>query len=521
MASTFRSAVRSSSRRGVSLTRSFSVASKRNFSTGEAYQASRSQKIEPQRTNQFTSSSIRQASTAANSYGAQKPAETEQEELDRIDIPVFQFKDILADGVLPPTKTLKLNVDGKSFSFDNVFLRDSCTCPTCVDPDTQQKLFTTSDINLDIYPRRARVANGRLKIEWSHQLERSAVPEANVDGRHWSYYEPEFLANSMSNIKSVKTTMSDWRRITWDRSIMERDVMWVNYKDYMEDDLALAKALKHLSLYGLLFIRGVPDGRTVDQMPSLAERIGNLKRTFYGDTWTVKSVPNSKNIALDLGLHMDLLYFESPPGLQFLHCVENSVTGGESYFTDAFRAANILRQSSPIVFDLLTRYPVNFHYHNDSRHYRFSRPIIVMKPQNETYHPEGGIDHINWAPPFQAPFTMDHSGQMVSKSAQWRSFLKGMADLNKLFESPQNQYELLLKEGDCVVFFNRRVLHARRAFDAQSGNRRLTGGYIDIDAFESACRVLAERYPETDARKAEEPGYEYLANARFGSHQWT
>ncbi|KAF3919849.1 hypothetical protein ABW20_dc0110665 [Dactylellina cionopaga] len=313
--------------------------------------------------------------------------------------------------------------------------------------------------------------------------------------------------------------MSDWKRVHWDKKVMQRDVFWIEYEEYMEDELALLKALKHLSLYGLIFIKNVPDGKQLDQVPGLAERIGNLKNTFYGETWSVKSIPNSKNIAytsLDLGLHMDLLYFESPPGLQFLHCVENSVTGGESYFVDAFRSASMLRQFAPSVFDVLTKFPVNFHYHNDGKHYRFSRPIIAMKQGNENYHPELGIDHINWAPPFQAPFTMDQQGNMVSKSGQWRAFLKGMADLNKHFENSQNQYELLLKEGDCVVFFNRRVLHARRGFDAQSGRRRLTGGYVDIDAFESACRVLAERYPD-GAQKSDTGGYEYLAERT----QWT
>jgi len=41
-------------------------------------------------------------------------------------------------------------------------------------------------------------------------------------------------------------------------------------------------------------------------------------------SFDVKSVPSPINIAYSnvaLGLHMDLMYYESPPGLQLLHCV--------------------------------------------------------------------------------------------------------------------------------------------------------------------------------------------------------
>ncbi|KAF3122838.1 hypothetical protein TWF594_004490 [Orbilia oligospora] len=519
MASTLRSVIRCTNGSRASFTTSTRVssASRRCLSSRALSQPCRTPNPNPRNAIKLQPSNFnfptRQLSTVASDPKAVA-----------LEIPVFQFKDILPHGELPPTKTLKVNIDGQPFVFDNVFLRDACTCNTCVDPSTQQKLFTTSDIPTDIYPRRARVSDGRLKIEWSHRLTKSAIPENLKSDYHWSFYSGEFLKNSATPIASVKSNMSDFRRIYWDKKIMEKEVFWIEYEDYMKNEVALAKALRHLSFYGLIFIRNVPDGREVDQVPGLAERIGNLKRTFYGDTWTVKSIPKSKNIAytsLDLGLHMDLLYFESPPGLQFLHCVENTVTGGESYFADAMRAAFMIQATSPTVFDTLTRFPVNFHYHNDAKHYRFSRPIVVMKNPSENYHPQLGIDHINWAPPFQAPFTMDNTGAMVSKSTHWRKFLKGMGQLNDQFENPANQYEYLLKEGDCVVFFNRRVLHARKGFDAQSGKRRLTGGYVDIDAFESACRVLAERHPEEG--RQDTTGFEYLTEHAkdFGYTQWS
>lgn len=56
----------------------------------------------------------------------------------------------------------------------------------------------------------------------------------------------------------------------------------------------------------------------------------------------VRSLASSRNIAytnLDLGLHMDLLYFQNPPRFQFLHMLRNQVRGGASIFVDSFKVA--------------------------------------------------------------------------------------------------------------------------------------------------------------------------------------
>lgn len=58
----------------------------------------------------------------------------------------------------------------------------------------------------------------------------------------------------------------------------------------------------------------------------------------------------------------------------------------------------------------------------------------------------------------------------------------------------ENVFEYRLEEGECVVFDNRRVLHARRAFDASQGERWLKGTYVDDDVFFSRLRVLQERF---------------------------
>ena len=60
----------------------------------------------------------------------------------------------------------------------------------------------------------------------------------------------------------------------------------------------------------------------------------------------LQSEPEAINIAytnVGLAPHVDLMYLESPPGLQFLHCVrfDEDVKGGESTLVDVFHVAEV------------------------------------------------------------------------------------------------------------------------------------------------------------------------------------
>jgi gamma-butyrobetaine dioxygenase len=52
------------------------------------------------------------------------------------------------------------------------------------------------------------------------------------------------------------------------------------------------------------------------------------------------------------------------------------------------------------------------------------------------------------------------------------------------------QYFHLLNAGDLIVFDNRRILHARNAFNLETGHRHLQGCYVDKDELLSRIRVL-------------------------------
>jgi gamma-butyrobetaine dioxygenase len=94
---------------------------------------------------------------------------------------------------------------------------------------------------------------------------------------------------------------------------------------------------------------------------------------------------------------------------------------------------------------------------------------------------------VNYSPPFQAPLPLSTP----------KEFYPALLRFGKLLNDPQNTHEYTLREGDAVLFDNRRVLHARTAFsdpESEPGkgetNRSLKGCYLEADALVDRMRVL-------------------------------
>ncbi|KAL2352265.1 hypothetical protein BJ546DRAFT_1028527 [Cryomyces antarcticus] len=387
---------------------------------------------------------------------------------------------------------IQITEDGWFNRLDPVWLRDSCTCSKCVDPSTRQKLFQTSDIPGDCQASYSKEDNGTFTVHWANDV-------AGYDSNHVSEYSLEAIKKQV--LKAPASSNIIRSRKPWDKKTMEEKVMWLDYDEYVNRDETLFDALKQLQIYGLVFLRNVPDSEV--EVERIAGRIGNLRDTFYGRTWDVKSVVNAKNIAYThqyLGLHMDLLYMKHPPHIQLLHCLRSTSTGGASLFSDALHAAKALYSAAPEAFSVLTKYSVPYHYdHAPAHHYAYTHPTIELawahaRPPTaalpgRTATPP--IVHLNWSPPFQAPFWVPRHD--VARD-NFRAFQAATRDFGRLVEHDDAIFEHRLGPGECVLFVNRRVLHARRAFDVGEGERWLKGAYLDSDVFESKLRVLTARF---------------------------
>ncbi|KAF5350491.1 hypothetical protein D9756_008683 [Leucocoprinus leucothites] len=377
-------------------------------------------------------------------------------------------------------------------TFPYTWLRDSCQSSACIHPSTKQKLHPTSDIPHDIQPASLsssaiRLNNqGELEIKWS-------------DG-HKSAFSRDFL-EVHSETGKLHSFHKDLTEEGWDNKSIRRSDLFIPYAE-IGTPAGLLKGITQLGKFGLLFVTGVPNENTGNnecELKKLAEMFGEIRPTFYGLLWDVVNLKTeSKNIAytnLELGLHMDLLYFQHPPRYQILHCLRNRVTGGTSIFVDALTVAENLRKTRLDYFNVLTKSPVAFHYINDGHHLHYEHPTLELAPlasSTSTSPSHRRIAHINYSPPFQAPLPLDTPTE----------FYPALKAFSELLNDPANTYEYTLREGDAVLFDNRRVLHARTAFygkeDAEKleegeANRWLKGCYLEADAIMDRGRVLRKR----------------------------
>ncbi len=175
------------------------------------------------------------------------------------------------------------------------------------------------------------------------------------------------------------------------------------------------------------------------------------------------------------------------PHFQFLHSMRARAPGGESIFSDSLHAAEMMRRQNPKLFKSLVEFPVTFHYYNAGQSYRQVRNTVELADQTDLQSP---IKLVNWSPPFQGPFAMDVGLRDGGKAL--KTFLEAAKRFDALINDTENLYEYRMKEGECVIFDNRRVLHARRAFDPSQGERWLKGAYLDRDVFASKLARLGE-----------------------------
>jgi len=392
-------------------------------------------------------------------------------------------------------------------TLDPLYLRDSCQCSLCVDKSTRQRKFVTAHIPRDIQAVfRGRSDHGRVKVAWKNDI-------PGYPAQHQSIYSQSQLRALTS--PPPKPAVSR-RRHHWDRTSFQERASWTTYADFVNDTEAYRGAMSALHRDGLIFITEVEaDEQAVARM---AERIGPLRNTFYGSTWDVRSVADSKNVAYTnqhLGFHMDLLYMANPPGIQLLHCLKNSCAGGESRFADAFFAASRLRRMNEDHHESLAKAPVEWIYENDGQSYVQRRPTFqevsrfigsaerarhsVERRLNNSN--DADLAYVNWSPPFQG--RLCHNPEFPERTTE---LVQAMQAFDQILNSDDMVVELKMNEGTCAIFENRRVVHARNAFQLGDGERWLRGAYVDEDAFWSRCRVLgADKYETLGIAQPEGP----------------
>lgn len=373
----------------------------------------------------------------------------------------------------------------ETVAISKLWLRDACTCQSCVSPSSGQKTFATTDVPLSPEVAKSNVtSNGHLEVTWANDFR---------DGQnHDSLYTAEFLNKYVLRPQPPPQNLP---RSLWNKSQLETVLSPITYAEWMSGGEDFVRAFFDLIRYGIIFLRDVPLEET--SVEEIAKQIGHLQSTFYGLTWDVISKPEAENVAYTnvfLGLHQDLMYWNDVPKIQILHCLENSCEGGDSIFSDGLRTALEIQATNRQYFTILRKVRVPYHYDIAPHKYRRDRPVIATGSGNQKRNARHAIRDVYWSPPFQAPFfaLKEVPGLFVPGKEEQKVWHAAAKVFKDGIEAPENVFQYKMKPGDCVLFDNRRVFHGRREFDTSSGKRWLKGGYISSEVLHSKASSLKE-----------------------------
>ena len=344
--------------------------------------------------------------------------------------------------------------DGEKSSFNYMWLRDNC--PNAHDKDSRHRMFNILKVSQDINPIKYNInKEGKLEIEWS-------------EGNHISYYDPKWLRENCYTIKNNKKYISPYQ--LWDCSLQENlKSICIEHDEIIGSDEGLIRWLELLHHKGIAIVKNAPTEKE-SAFPVL-NRISHTRETFFKTPFEVVNIPKPNNSAYTahaLNNHMDLPWFENPPGYQFLHCLVNAAEGGDSSAVDAFSVADYLRKNEKEIFDTLVKVPLKFRDkdYTQELHRSFYAPAISLTK-------DGDFNDIRFS-----VATMD---ALDCHPDEMEKVYKAHHRFGNLLHDDKFIIKFRLEPGDIFSFNNRRLLHGRTEFDPNSGHRHLQGYYMDRD----------------------------------------
>ena len=355
--------------------------------------------------------------------------------------------------------------DGRSCVYNRFLLAENDPAPEVIHPLSREMIPSPLEFPADLAATGARVLpNGALQVEWSH-------------GRPGSVYHPGWLrAHAWFGEDAGAAEPVLWR------AEEQPEPPTFSGPEALEDRAVFLGWLRALRDHGVARLEGLPQQDGL--LEEIVRRIGVIRETNFGRSYTleIKDDPDSNAYTSHaLPLHMDLGTRECPPGLQFLYCRENTTSGGEGLYADAYRIGEDLRREEPEVFRDLTTIDWVFNNRAKTSSYKAAGPILDLDAAGQIR----AVRYTTWlrAPMIAPPDVQDRAYRAV------RAFAARAAD-------PRYMMVVRYRPGDLFAFDNRRALHGRRAYDARGGARFIEGVYSDRDELHSAIRVLEREMPE-------------------------
>ncbi|EDW01771.1 gamma-butyrobetaine dioxygenase [Drosophila grimshawi] len=368
---------------------------------------------------------------------------------------------------------LHVSAEQPAMQFPEIWLRDNCRCPKCYMKQTRSRLphgWNYLDPTVRLQEISWCAEQQTLQIEWSddHQssypiswLQERDFSQANRARYLRAYYRPEQRHWSGQQYELIRREFQ--------------------YQELLESDEALLQWLHHLAVYGLALVKQAP--LEEDVLRKLCNRVGFMRRTTYGDEWSVRAQPGASNyayLAAPLPLHTDMPYFEYKPGVTLLHTLQQSDSpGGWNLLTDAFHVADLLRQRYPSSFHVLSQTPVDWADIGSDKELSFHNiwraPVINLDAN-------GRYVRINHSIP-------QRDSHFSVPADQVRPWYEAMAVFIRLANEQACTFKTA--PGDVLTFDNLRMVHGRTGYDDTDHNvRHILGAFVDWDIAYSRWRVL-------------------------------
>lgn len=270
----------------------------------------------------------------------------------------------------------------------------------------------------------------------------------------------------------------------------DRNLAKVSYLDFVESESGLKDGLRKFRQYGFLVVGDCPPEDFV--VPTLAKRVAYIRDSSFGQVADVKVGPQSaihpSYRGEPLSLHTDLTYREKSPGILMLHFLKTAdpdsvgpdLAGGQTQLSDGFKTAYELKKINPEAFNILTKVWIPFCYRDplSGLVYRNIQRTILIDPLGSGLVSE--IHYSNFAR--QPQLSTGTSGVSLVE------FYRALSQFSDLLV--KNQIQFYARPGETYLLNNRRVLHARTAFDASRVERYMRTCYIDLDEVEAKVNLV-------------------------------
>ncbi|KAM9767194.1 gamma-butyrobetaine dioxygenase [Dama dama] len=359
--------------------------------------------------------------------------------------------------------------DGTDSIYPAVWLRDNCQCPDCyLDSAKARKLLIEA---LDVYIGIKDLMFDRKKVHimWPND--------------HYSEYKADWLKKRCFSQQARERLQKELFLPECQYWGSEFQLPTLDFEDVLKDDEHAYRWLSSLKKVGIVRLTGAADKR--GEVLKLGKRIGFLYLTFYGHTWQVQDKIDANNVAYTTGklsFHTDYPALHHPPGVQLLHCIKQTVTGGESEIVDGFNVCQKLKEKNPRAFQILSSTFVDFtdigvdycDFSVQSKH-----KIIELDDKDQ-------VVRINFN-----NATRDTIFDVPIERVQ--PFYAALKEFVDLMNCKDFKFTFKMNPGDVITFDNWRLLHGRRSYEAGTEiSRHLEGAYADWDVVMSRLRILRQ-----------------------------